>query len=218
MKIEVNNIELNYIKEGSGRPVILLHGNGEDHHIFDELIIKLKEHFTIYAVDSRNHGESSKTNDYSYETMAEDIYLFIKKLNLTDVSLVGFSDGAILGVLLSLQHPLLFSKMALLGINLKPTDFKEDIYNYLVEEYQKTKDPLLKMMLEQPNIELSQLSEISTPSLVVAGEDDLFYEKSFEDIAKTLPNGKLRVIQGHDHGSYIINQDILYPDLIEFLQ
>lgn len=218
MKIEVNNIELNYIKEGSGRPVILLHGNGEDHHIFDELIIKLKEHFTIYAVDSRNHGESSKTDDYSYETMAEDIYLFIKKLNLTDVSLVGFSDGAIVGVLLSLEHPLLFSKMALLGINLKPTDFKEDIYNYLVEEYQKTKDPLLKMMLEQPNIELSQLSEISTPSLVVAGEDDLFYEKSFEDIAKTLPNGKLRVIQGHDHGSYIINQDILYPDLIEFLQ
>jgi pimeloyl-ACP methyl ester carboxylesterase len=218
MKIEVNNIELNYIKEGSGRPVILLHGNGEDHHIFDELIIKLKEHFTIYAVDSRNHGESSKTDDYSYETMAEDIYFFIKKLNLTDVSLVGFSDGAILGMLLSLEHPLLFSKMALLGINLKPTDFKEDIYNYLVEEYQKTKDPLLKMMLEQPNIELSQLSEISTPSLVVAGEDDLFYEKSFEDIAKTLPNGKLKVIQGHDHGSYIINQDILYPDLIEFLQ
>ncbi|MFV0329106.1 MAG: alpha/beta fold hydrolase [Dysgonomonas sp.] len=100
MKIEVNNIILNYIKEGAGKPVILLHGNGEDHHIFDKLIVKLKQNFTIYAIDSRNHGESQMTDDYSYETMAEDIYQFIQKLSLKDVSVIGFSDGAIISILL----------------------------------------------------------------------------------------------------------------------
>lgn len=40
MKIEVNHIELNYMKEGTGSPLILLHVNGEDYTIFDKLIHK----------------------------------------------------------------------------------------------------------------------------------------------------------------------------------
>lgn len=218
MKIEVNNITLNYTKEGIGSPLILLHGNGEDLHIFDKLADKLKKSFTVYAIDSRNHGNSTKTEDYSYESMSGDIYQFIKGLNLENVSIVGFSDGAILSALLILKYPDLFAKMVWLGINLKPTDFKEDVYNYLVEEYQKTKDPLLKMMLEHPNIELDDLKSIRIPTLVVGAEDDLFDEKSFRKIADTMPNARLKIMQGYDHGSYVLNEDILYPDLLEFIQ
>ena len=82
MNIKVNGITLEYSKEGTGEPLILLHGNGEDHHIFDKLAEKLKEKFTVYAIDSRNHGKSSMTDDYSYETMAEDIFSFINALEL----------------------------------------------------------------------------------------------------------------------------------------
>lgn len=42
MKILVNGIELFYEISGQGRPLILVHGNGEDHHIFDALVAKLK--------------------------------------------------------------------------------------------------------------------------------------------------------------------------------
>lgn len=217
MKIEVNNITINYRQEGEGAPIILLHGNGEDHHIFDKLIEKLKTDFTIYAIDSRNHGESSKTDDMSYHVMAEDIFQFIKLLNIEKPSLVGFSDGAIIGVTLSLSYQNVFNKMVLLGINLKPSDFKDEVYDYLKEEYKKTQDPLIGMMLEQPNIEFEELKTILTPSLIVAAEDDLYDEELFINISQTMPNAQLLIMKGHDHGSYVIDQDILYPTIIDFL-
>lgn len=217
MKINVNNITLNYIQEGQGEPLILLHGNGEDLQIFDKLISKLKKQFTVYAIDSRNHGSSTRTEDFSYETMAEDIHQFIEKLELKHVSVIGFSDGAIISLLLTLKYPQIFKKMVLLGVNLKPSDFKLDIYNSIVEEYEKTQDPLFKMMLEQPNIELDDLKEINTPTLVIGAEDDLYNEDSFQNIADTMPDAELKIMKGHDHGSYVINCDILYPSLNEFL-
>lgn len=217
MKINVNNITLNYIQEGQGDPLILLHGNGEDLQIFDKLISKLKKQFTVYAIDSRNHGSSTRTEDFSYETMAEDIHQFIEKLELKHLSVIGFSDGAIISLLLTLKYPQTFKKMVLLGVNLKPSDFKLDIYNSIAEEYEKTQDFLFKMMLEQPNIELDDLKEINTPTLVIGAEDDLYNEDSFQNIADTMPDAELKIMQGHDHGSYVINSDVLYPSLKEFL-
>lgn len=218
MNIVVNHISLNYVKEGQGSPVILLHGKGEDHHIFDKLICKLKHDFTVYAIDSRNHGESDKTEDYTYETMSEDIHQFIQKLGLKDALVIGFSDGAIISLLLELKYKGTFRKMTLLGVNLKPTDFKKSIYQYLEDEFEKTKDPLVKMMLEQPCIELEELKNIHISVLVVAAQNDIYYRKSFGNIVKTLPNSELKIMPQHDHGSYIVNQDILYPDLKAFFE
>lgn len=218
MKIEVNNIILNYIKKGTGTPLILLHGNGEDYHIFDKLIEKLSNDFTVYAMDSRNHGKSSKTNDFSYKTMAEDTYLFIKKLNLKNVSVIGFSDGGIISLLIAIQYPDLIKKMALLGVNLSPKDLKKSVYDFIVKEYENTKSPLFKLMMEEPNIELSELKNITTDSLIIAGENDLSDKQIFQSIADTVPNSQLKIIKGHDHGSYIIDQDLLYPDFSLFFK
>ncbi len=218
MEINVNNITLNYLVKGNGNPLILLHGNGEDLQIFDKLVSKLEKQFTVYAIDSRNHGGSTRTEDFTYETMAEDIHQFIEKLELKHVSVIGFSDGAIISLLLILKYPETFDRMVLLGVNLKPTDFKLEIYNSIAEEYEKTQDPLFKMMLEQPNIELDDLKDINTPTLVIGAEDDLYYEDSFQNIVNAMSNAVLKIIKGHDHGSYVVNNDILYPYVAEFLQ
>lgn len=218
MELEVNDITLNYIKEGQGVPLILLHGNGEDHSIFDKLTEKLKRYFTVYAIDSRNHGGSSKTDDYSYETMAEDIFQFITTSKLENPLILGFSDGAIISLLLELRHKDIFRKMIWLGINLKPSDFKQEIYDDILSEYEQTKDPLIKMMLNEPQIELESLASIETETLVIAGENDIFKKEVAQSIVSTMPNASLKVIIGHDHSSYIINEDILYPDIKQFLQ
>ena len=73
---------------GKGRPIVLVHGNGEDHHLFDTEIRQLAEAgFTVYAPDSRGHGKTTFVSDepvteYHYADMAEDIYQFIKELGL----------------------------------------------------------------------------------------------------------------------------------------
>ena len=59
MKVSVNGVEIYYEQTGSGRPLIMVHGNGEDHTIFDKAANVLKDSFTCYLVDSRGHGQSS---------------------------------------------------------------------------------------------------------------------------------------------------------------
>ena len=53
--------EIYYEKIGTGKPLILLHGNKEDHTIFNKLTASLKNSFTVYSIDSRGHGKSSST-------------------------------------------------------------------------------------------------------------------------------------------------------------
>lgn len=218
MIVNVNDINLYYEKRGVGKPLILLHGNGEDHHIFDRLAVRLEKDYTVYAIDSRNHGQSEKTEIYTYETMAEDIYRFILDLGLEGAYFVGFSDGAIISLLMAMKHGDVMGKMALLGINLKPEDFTEESYQYVKQTYEETKDPLFKLMLEQPSIELDEVKEVRVPVLLVAAGDDIFKPESFTALLETLPQAKLKVMEGHDHASYIIGQDILYPDLAAFFQ
>ncbi len=216
INIDTDKIELAYEKSGMGEPLLLLHGNGENHHIFDAIAAKLKRDFTVYAIDSRNHGESTVTENYSYDTMAEDIYAFIKAFNLEKVNLLGFSDGAIISLMLAMNHGELINKMALLGVNLKPDDFTEESYQFVKEMYEETKDPLFQLMLEQPNIELEEVKGVTTPAFVIAAEQDIFKAETFVKLTNALPCAELKIMKGHEHDSYIVNQDILYPDLVRF--
>ena len=79
MFANVNGIKLYYEKTGEGEPIILIHGNGESHKIFDVAVNVLKTQFTVYAVDSRGHGQSSAIKEIHYDDMAEDIFCFIKE-------------------------------------------------------------------------------------------------------------------------------------------
>jgi pimeloyl-ACP methyl ester carboxylesterase len=172
--VAVNGTVLHYAKSGSGSSsLILLHGNGENHHIFDVIAARFANDYTVYSVDSRNHGESGKTDQFSYDVMAEDIYQFIRALKLDKPDILGFSDGAINTLLLAQKHGDAVGKIALLGVNLKPDEIKAEIVEEIKALYEETSDPLFKLILEEPNIELSTLSGITNPTLVAAGEDDL---------------------------------------------
>lgn len=216
MNIKVNNVDLFYEKTGNGPSLILLHGNSENHHTFDKLVEKLENNFTIYAIDSRNHGESEKIDSFSYHLMTQDIYEFIEKLDLKKPSILGFSDGAIIALLLAMEHRDLLDKLILLGVNLKPSDFTEKSYNFIKSYYEKTKSPFFKLMLEEPNIELEDIKKVVIPTFLIAGEKDIFKEETYTTIQKTLPNSQLRIIENHNHDSYIKNNDMLYPLLMDF--
>ena len=63
MFIQVHGIRLYYEKIGTGKPLILVHGNEEHHRIFDNAAEILKKHYTLYLVDSRGHGQSDKVDE-----------------------------------------------------------------------------------------------------------------------------------------------------------
>ena len=118
MKISVNGVELNYEVIGSGDPLIMVHGNSEDHTIFTEAAEVLKDYYTCYLVDTRSHGKSSKVKRLHYRDMAQDYIEFIKALNLQNVTYFGFSDGGILGLLIMLALTLVHAEYLLTPENL----------------------------------------------------------------------------------------------------
>ena len=122
-------MRLFYEKQGTGKPLILLHGNEEDHRIFDEAIELLKKHYTVYAVDSRGHGQSDKVLEYHYLDMAKDIQEMIEQLELKDVSLMGSSDGAIIGLLIGSLYPKLVDHLILAGVNV---DAERPAYEHII--------------------------------------------------------------------------------------
>lgn len=216
MRLRLDEVSIFYEQCGQGPAMILLHGNGEDHHIFDSLLSRMKAHYTVYALDSRGHGRSTKTGILTYQAMVKDLAAFIDILQLREVRLLGFSDGAIVSLLFAIARPTLLHSVALLGVNLRPQDFLPDILKELEEEYIRTKDPLLELMLTQPDISLDSLRAVTVPSLVVCGEHDLFKPGLYPRLVRALPRGELLCLSGHSHESYINGTDMLYPHLLSF--
>ncbi len=58
MYCNVNGLQLYYTPPGPRPPLLLLHGNGETHQLFDALIPPPAQHYTVYALDSRGHGQA----------------------------------------------------------------------------------------------------------------------------------------------------------------
>ena len=73
MWINVNGIRMYYEVHGSGRPLIMVHGNSEEHGIFYDSRVLLSKHFTVYTVDSRGHGHSTRVEEFHYADMADDM-------------------------------------------------------------------------------------------------------------------------------------------------
>ena len=215
MFCKVNGVELYYEVSGRGRPLLLLHGNGEDHSIFDVAIPQLAQHYQVYAIDSRCHGQSTRQAELSYEAMAADFSAFIKELQLERPILYGFSDGGIIGLLLAIAEPQLLGKLVISGANLYPEGFTAKMLGYALRK--APRDRLCALMATQPNISLVDLGKIKLPTVVMAGEHDLVRREHTQIIADHLPQGILAIIPGEDHSSYIVHSAKLYPLLQKYL-
>lgn len=217
MYIDVNNVKLYYEVIGSGSPLILIHGNGESHEIFDEAVKLLSEHFTCYLLDSRGHGPSQKVSEYHYADMAEDVYQFIRALSLQNITFYGFSDGGIIGLLLASRYPELFGRMIISGANTSPAAISDWVEaNFPDWRRIMKKSPLFKLMMTEPDITREQLASIKSPTLVLAGSEDVIAETDTRFIAESIPGAELRILPGEDHDSYIVGSAKVAELILEF--
>ena len=214
----VNGLKLFYHKEGSGRPVILLHGNGEDHTIFDVAMKDLARSYTVYALDSRSHGKSDPVPTLTYREMAEDVAAFIRQQGLEKPALVGFSDGGVVALLVALRWPDLPGRLVVAGANMTPAGINQPWRTLMRVQNRISPDPKLDLMLTQPHLAGWQLTGITAPTLVLAGEKDLIDENQTRRIARSIPGAKLLILPGETHGSYVVHSDKLYPAMANFLR
>ena len=213
----VNGIRLFYERTGEGRPLVLLHGNGEDHTIFDEAVEVLSNRFTCYAIDSRGHGQSDEVDELHYADMASDLLAFLEELDLRDVVLCGYSDGGIVALLAAGQTDRI-SDLVVCGANTHPKGLKRAAYLDIQREHRQAPSIYTAVMLREPHIPASDLRAIHAHTLVVAGSRDIIRESDTRYIAGAIPGAELLILPGEDHGSYIVHSDRISQIILDFCQ
>lgn len=205
------DIVLHYMEQGEGEPLLLLHGNGEDHTYFTHQITHFSKKYRVIAVDTRGHGESPRgTAPFTLQQFAEDLCCFMNAHSIEKANLLGFSDGGNIALIFALRHPERVDRLILNGANLTPDGLKPLVRLPILLEYcwsklfaskgtkaRKTME-LMRLMVKEPQIRPDMLHPLSIPTLVVAGEKDMIKERHTRLIYKNLPEAKLAILPG-DH-------------------
>ena len=207
--IDLEDVRIHYECLGQGPDLIMIHGNGEDLHLFDEASKELSNDFKVWLLDSRGHGESSSVDTYHYEDMSSDVTAFIRKLGLEGAILFGYSDGGIIGLLTAIRAPGVLSGLICAGANTEPSMLDPEVYRECEEWNREHDDPRMTMMLNEPHITVEELSTIRIPTYVMAGSNDCILREDTDRIARTIGCSELRIVEGHDHSSYIEDHSIL---------
>ena len=213
---QVNGTSIFYAAEGAGKAVILLHGNGGSHNDLETTQRDLAQAgYMVYALDSRGQGANARLSEYHYKDMATDVYEFIKSKGLEKPAVFGFSDGGIIALQLEVMYPGTLGAIATGGANIF-------VKGALVPEFeqgflaQPTDEPLVKMMQNEPTMTPQDMQTIQAPSLIMSGEHDLILENHTRLIGENIPDARVKIIPGEDHGSYICNSPKLAALLLDF--
>ena len=198
------DIQLHFTEHGSGKPLALLHGNGEDSTYFEHQIDFFQDRYRVIAVDSRGHGASPRgVAPFTLDQFARDLADFMDGLGLESAHLLGFSDGANIALLFALAHPERVRSLVLNGGNLFPEGLTEQTRREIDEEYGQAlaaKDErqleLLRLMIDEPLIDPASLNTLEIPVLVVAGTDDMIEEEHTRLIAANIPEARLEFVEG----------------------
>lgn len=204
------NIELYYIEKGEGEPLIMLHGNGEDSSVFEKEINYFSKEYRVIAIDTRGHGNSPMGDEpFSLYQFAEDLKDFMDGHGIDKANILGFSDGGNIALIFASKYPERVIKLIANGANTKPSGMKFAAhaairmsylwYSFMSAFSQKYihKKMLMKLMLDEPNITREELENISAPTLVLVGTNDLIKEKESRYIQKTIPDSELVFVLGN---------------------
>lgn len=207
---------------GSGEPLLMIHGNGQNIAAFSNQIPYFSKHYKVIVADSRAQGKSiEKSDSLTYEQMADDYAALLTSLNVRSAYVLGWSDGGINGLLLAMRHPEKVKKLAITGANLQPDSnavdpsvIKEFMPHYLAlkdeaiakklkTEIDSTQFKLFRLLMEQPHILPADLHKIPCPTLVIGGDHDIIRPAHTVEIFQNIRNAQLWIVPNSGHGTLI---------------
>jgi pimeloyl-ACP methyl ester carboxylesterase len=102
--LPIRGSQIFYQTSGDGEPLLLLHGGFGTVEDFSSQIPELSKHFRVVAFDRPGHGHTADSNEpFSLDTMTEYAIDFIEALDLRRTNLMGWSDGAIIALLIAIS-------------------------------------------------------------------------------------------------------------------
>jgi pimeloyl-ACP methyl ester carboxylesterase len=222
----IHGHRIHYASSGNGPTLLLLHGGGDSgEHSFERQLDVFAVRHRIVAPDQVGQGRTPDVpGPLSYTAMMEDTATLLAKLKLKHVDVVGFSDGGILALMLSIRHPELVRRVVVSGVNIAPEGLNpEDLDDLRANQIPKPKtidEKLAKLWLTSPTdseLNLKLLGQITQPTLVISGDRDAITLEHTLTIFHALPNAELCVLPGTDHATFSGRSDWLNPIINAFL-
>jgi pimeloyl-ACP methyl ester carboxylesterase len=235
---KVNGISLYYAVIGHGPPVVLLHGGLANSDYWGLQVKALAPRHMVILMDSRGHGRSTRdARPYGYDLMADDVVGLLDTLHVPKADVVGWSDGAILGLDLALRHPDRVGRIFAFAANTQTSGVQDNVeknptfaryiaraggeYAHLSQtpkDYPAFVAQISKMWETEPNWTDAQLKSIRSPVLVVDGDHDEAIKRAHtEYIAATIPGAGLLILPNVSHFAFLQDPVQFNEAILHFL-
>lgn len=209
-----------YTTQGRGEPVLFLHGGLDTCANYTKFLTELSDGFRVIAVDRRGHGRTADTDaPFDYDLMAQELVAFARKLNLVSFHVIGFSDGANIGLHMASGFPEMVKSLIAISGNYRGSsgmsrgclemfgalsvDFVQERMPQVLEQYTelspnpapetfiaKTK----KLWSQESIINKEQLTMLQVPTLIVGGDRDMVLPEQFVEMKALIPNASLLLL------------------------
>ncbi len=240
MKINIKNININYIQYGSGDDIVLLHGWGQNIEMMKPIGDRLEKNFRITILDLPGFGKSDEPLEeigiYDYCTILEE---FLKELKIKNPIIMGHSFGGRISIIYASRNDV--KKLILFGSpcirkNKKPS-LKERTLKSIIKlpgmknigeyakkhigsrDYKAASEIMRKVLVNTVNEDLSECAKkIKAPTLLMWGEYD--QEASVEEAKELegiIPDAGLIVFPNSTHYAYLENLQQVIKILKNFL-
>ena len=237
-EVRVNGAVLWYATIGQGPPVVLLHGGLANADWWGLQISALAPGHRVIAMDSRGHGRSTRdASPFGYDLMADDVVGLLDALHIPLADIVGWSDGAILGLDLAIRHPDRVGKVLTFAANtstsgLRPHPGQSPVFRRFFERARRDYERLSptphdfdafvaaidQMWRTEPNWTDAQLRSIRAPVLVVDGDhDEAIRQDHTRAIATAIPGAELLILPNTSHFAFLQDPDRFNTAMLRFL-
>jgi pimeloyl-ACP methyl ester carboxylesterase len=235
---KLNGISLFYAEIGHGSPVIVLHGGLANSDYLGNQVRALARYHRVVVVDSRGHGRSTRDQQpFGYDLMTDDVLALLDTLKIQKADIVGWSDGAIIGLDMAMRHPDRVGRVFAFGANTQTSGLKDGFDQNPVfagymkrarqeyarlsptsDQYDAFQNEIGKMWADQPNWTDAQLGSIKSPVLVVDGDHDEGIKREHaEYIAATIPGAGLLILPNVSHFAFLQDPVLFNAALLHFL-
>jgi len=239
-RVDHDGAQIYYATFGAGTPVILLHGGLANGRYWGNQVPALtRAGYQAILVDSRGHGRSSRdARPYTYELMASDVVAVMDRLGIAKAAIVGWSDGAIIGLVMALKNPERLTRVFAFAANMDPSGVKPDAdTNPTFARFiaQAARDyaalsptpgafadfnaAIQHMWDTKPNYTAADLARIDTPVRIVDGDRDEAIKREHTDyLARTIPGATLTILPGASHFAMLQKPAEFNRAMLGFLQ
>jgi pimeloyl-ACP methyl ester carboxylesterase len=225
---------------GAGPPVVLLHGAGGDSGDFGGQVPALVgSGHRVITIDSRGQGRSTHdAKPLTYELMESDVVAVMDALNIRKAAVVGWSDGAIISLIMAMRDPHRTTRIFAFSPNMDTTGIASDAFakpivakaiQWSQEDYARLSPTpaafgemlaeISKMTETQPNYAARDLARIHGPAIAIVDGDheELIKPEHTRYLARTIPGARLIILKGVSHFASLQDPDQFNRAMIAFL-